>query len=356
MSEQFLFEELKFFSKKFPEPQYLGAKNKLLPWIGNNIPNRNKLETVVDLFSGSQSVSYYFKQLGYKVISNDFLNFNNQIGKALIENSSETLDSNEIDYLFHPSNNKEAYSLIEDIYSNLFFTREDAVVIDNYRANVQDFDNEYKRALALAIMNRTLTRKVTMGHFGHTRALAYASDPVRIKRNRSLIRPIKEIFMDIVSDYNNAVFDNNKKNVSMCMNALDAIKVIQNADLIYLDPPYCNSHADYQGFYHLLETYTEYWKNKKFVNKIKRYEPQKRSGFCNKSEIIQSFEELFVHMEYIPYWMISYNNRSYPDIETMISLISKHRKVIVEQREYKNCQGGKGSVAGSSEILFICFP
>ena len=56
-----------------------------------------------------------------------------------------------------------------------------------------------------------MTRKVTMGHFAHTQALAYAADPVRIKRNRSLIRPLKEIFIELLSEYNAAVFDNFQK-------------------------------------------------------------------------------------------------------------------------------------------------
>jgi len=50
-----------------------------------------------------------------------------------------------------------------------------------------------------------------MGHFGHTQALVYANDPERIKRNRSLVRPLKEIFEDILPNYNNAIFDNKQQ-------------------------------------------------------------------------------------------------------------------------------------------------
>jgi len=81
--------------------------------------------------------------------------------------------------------------------------------------------NEFKQALAFTVINRSMTRKITMGHFGHTQALVYASDPERIKRNRSLIRPIKEIFEEILPKYNNAVFDNEKENRSFNKNILD---------------------------------------------------------------------------------------------------------------------------------------
>ena len=121
-----------------------------------------------------------------------------------------------------------------------------------------------------------------------------------------------------------------------------------------LPPPYCDSHADYQDFYHLLETYTEYWRDKTFVNGIKRYEPQRYSGFDKKSDIINSFKKLFELSDSIPNWIISYNNRSYPTINTMVELIKPYRNVRVENKTYMQSRGGKGSVAGSSEILLIC--
>ncbi len=228
--------------------------------------------------------------------------------------------------------------------------------MDNFRANIALLENPIKRAMALAVINRSMTRKITMGHFAHTQALVYAGDPERIKRNRSLIRPIKEIFEEILPKYNNAVFDNKQDNQSFHCNILELLPTVENVDLAYFDPPYCDSHADYQGFYHLLETYTEYRKDKEFVNSIRRYEPQRISGFDKKREVINSFEKLFELSEEIPYWLISYNNRSYPGIEDFEQLISKYRTVKVEAKTYKNGRGGKGSVAGSQEILFVCKP
>jgi adenine-specific DNA-methyltransferase len=349
-----LFDEYKYFIYKFPEPQYLGAKHTHLSWINKFIPKN--INTVLDAFAGSQSVGFLFKQSGFKTITNDFLNFNNQIGKALIENKSHKLTNEDLTTLFQKSFQKEDFTLMEKVFTDVFFTRDEAVFIDNFRANIPLLENPYKQALAFTVMNRSLTRKITMGHFGHTQALVYAADPERIKRNRSLIRPIKDLFLELLPYYNNAVFDNGQENRSFNENILDLLPKLQNVDLIYFDPPYCDSHADYQGFYHLLETYTEYWRNKEFINGIKRYEPQRYSGFDKKSEVIASFEKLFELSNEIPYWLISYNNRSYPDIQTFEKLISKYRSVRIEHKIYQNGRGGKGSVAGSKEILFVCTP
>ena len=349
-----LFEEYTYFNYQFPEPQYLGAKHTHLGWIKKFIPDN--LKTAIDAFAGSQSVAFLFKQIGFKTITNDYLNFNNQIGLALIENKDTKLTVDDLKLLFHPAKNKREFELIESTYTNVFFEKEEAEFLDNFRANIPLLENPIKQAMAFTVINRSMTRKITMGHFGHTQALVYASDPDRIKRNRSLVRPTKEIFEDLLPKYTNAVFDNMQDNKSFNKNILDLLPTVKYVDLAYFDPPYCDSHADYQGFYHLLETYTEYWKDKEFINSIKRYEPQRFSGFDKKRDVINSFEKLFELSEEIPNWLISYNNRSYPGIEEFEKLISKYRDVTVEAKTYQNGRGGKGSVAGSQEILFVCKP
>jgi adenine-specific DNA methylase len=332
----------------------LGAKYTHLGWIKKFIPSSVKV--ALDAFAGSQSVAFLFKQLGLKTITNDFLNFNHQIGLALIENKNEKLTQEDLSVLFQPAKNKKEFQLMKSLFSNVFFEENEADFLDNFRANIPLLNSPYKQAMAFAIINRSMTRKVTMGHFGHTQALKYASDAERIKRNRSLIRPIKEIFEDLLSKYNNAVFDNKQENKSYNKNILDLLPMLKNVDIAYFDPPYCDSHANYQSFYHLLETYTEYWKDKKFINKIKRYEPQRFSGFDKKKDVISSFEKMFEYSQEIPYWLVSYNDKSYPTINELSKIISKYRNVTIEVKEYYNGRGGKGSVAGSHEVLFICKP
>ena len=347
-----LFSNNDYLDYKFPEPQYLGAKYIHRTWIAKFIPDEAHI--VLDAFSGSQSVAYLMKQLGKRTLTNDFMEFNNEIGKALVENPNVTIDKEDQALLFSKNSDPGKYNLIETLYSDLFFTRSEAKLIDSFRSNVEKLGNQYKRALALAIMCRSLTRKVTMGHFAHTQALVYAADPTRVKRNRSLVRPIKEIFLDLLPEYNKAVFDNKEENKSFNENILNLLPRLKGVDLVYFDPPYCNSHADYQSFYHLLETFVVYWKDKQFVNGIKRYEPKRYCGFDKNTEAIENLKLMFERSTEIPTWLVSYNDRSYPDINTMITMISPYRKVKVERKPYTKGRGGKGSVAGSCEILLIC--
>lgn len=347
-----LFSENEYLDYVFPEPQYLGSKYIHRGWIAQYIPQDARV--TLDAFGGSQSIAYLFKQLGKRTVTNDFMEFNNEIGKALIENPNTKLNKDDLDILFSQNSNPQEFYLMEKLFANLFFTREEAAFVDSFRSNVDRLGNEYKKAMAFSVMCRSMTRKVTMGHFAHTQALIYAADPARIKRNRSLIRPLKDIFLDLLPEYNAAVFDNKEHNESYNENILDLLPQLQGIDLVYFDPPYCNSHADYQSFYHLLETFVVYWKDKNFVNGIRRYEPKRYSGFDKNSEAIDNLRLMFKESQHIPTWLVSYNNRSYPDINTMIDMIKPYKNVQVEYKTYTKGRGGKGSVAGSKEVLLVC--
>lgn len=336
---------------KMPKTQYLGSKEHLVDWIYENAPK--DIETMFDAFSGTSVVGYTFKSKGKKVIGNDFLKFNFHIGKAIIENKDEVLNQEDIKVLF--SKNYHSGTLIEDIFTGVFFERDQAQFLDIFRANVDLLENDIKKSLALAVMSRALTRKILLGHFAHLSALRYSKDPLRIKRNPTIVRPLKDLFLELVYEYNNAVFDNGKDNEFYCEDTTELVRKLENVDLAYFDPPYCGCHPDYQAFYHFLETFVEYWKDKKFVNGTKSYFPKKNSGFVQKSEIIDSLTKLFEAGSHIPYWLISYNSKSYPEKDTMIDLINKHKKVKVYEYEYQNHYGGKGSRKGTREYLFYCF-
>mgnify|MGYP003415657343 CR=1 FL=1 len=101
-----LFEEYSYFDYKFPEPQYLGAKYIHRQWISKFIPDSAAL--ALDAFGGSQSIAFLLKQMGKQTITNDFLKFNGEIGKALIENPNCRLEKGDLEILF--SENKSLLS------------------------------------------------------------------------------------------------------------------------------------------------------------------------------------------------------------------------------------------------------
>lgn len=336
---------------QMPQPQYLGAKHSLIPWIVGHLPIDGG--TVLDGFGGSQSVAYALKKEGFAVLTNDFMHFCHQTGMALVENRGAQLDEQDCRMLLADNPQRESHMMR---YKDIFFGEEECIFLDNFRANVNLLPCPYKRALALATICRSMTRKTIMGHFAHMQAMAYAGDPARVKRNPSIARPIRELFMELVPSYNAAVFDNDNRNRSHHANILELLpEVAADVQMAYYDPPYCKSHADYQSFYHLLETFVEGWRDKQFVSGTRRYHPPRYSGFDRVREIEQSFRRLFELSAPIPFWVISYNDRSVPGLDTITQMAARHKKsVTVERRVYKNSRGGRGSVSGSCEYLIIC--
>jgi len=334
----------------FPRTQYLGSKERFVDWILKFVPKDAK--SAIDAFSGSSAVGYALKAAGLQVTSNDLMKYSYYIAKALIENNGTKLTEDDIKVLLSENPNKDDF--LEREFTNLFYTRDECKFLDNLWFNIQKLDNDYKKALAYTAICRTLTRKVLFGYFCHKKAMEYRTHEHRVYRNPSINQNIKELFLLLLREYNEAVFSNGKANVAHNKDILEIIKN-EKVDLAYFDPPYVGVHPDYHGYYHFLETFVDYKKHSPLENGTKM-SPRKHSGFTKRKEIINSLEKLFENSKHIPYWMISYNSRAFPNAETMLELIKKYKNVKLEQHEYEQNFGGMGGRKGSKEYLFVCEP
>lgn len=338
-------------TSKFPMPQYLGSKTKYIEHILKYIPS--DVESILDAFSGSGIVSYSFKQNNYRVISNDVLSYNAIITKALIENQTIKLEKSDIDMLL--SDNPSKDNFIEREFTNLYYTKDECIFLDNLYSNIIKLDNEYKKALAFASIGRTLIRKILFAYFCHTKAIEYRNDEKHWKRNPVINSDMKELFRKYIDEYNDAVINNNKQNLSYNTDILSSANTF-NVDLVYMDPPYGGTHADYGSYYHFLETYINYWKNEQLFNTTKQPKNKlSKSKFALK-DVVGAFEDLFEKCKNIKYWMISYNSNANPKKEKFIEMIQKYKKNIdIKEINLTNNNGGMGLRKDSKEYLFICY-
>ena len=74
----------------YPPTRFMGSKRKLLSEIWS-VASHFKVNTVVDLFSGSGIVGYMFKAQGKAVVCNDYMAMSAIFTKAMVENNSVTL-------------------------------------------------------------------------------------------------------------------------------------------------------------------------------------------------------------------------------------------------------------------------
>jgi adenine-specific DNA methylase len=325
--------------------QYHGSKRRLVGWILSHTPD---CTSVLDAFSGSGVVAYAYKQQGKRVIANDLLTSSYYFAKATVENNHVRLSDDEIEKLLAHNTHRQSY--IEKHYEGVLYPAEECRFLDNLYANISSLEDPYKRSIALAAAVRTCVYKMPGGKF-RPNLLVYRS-PAHPYHKPKFQQPIEDVYRTFLLSYNEAVFDNGQTNLARNSEILDIISTIQ-VDVAYFDPPYGGSDYDYLRDYFFVELYTRYYGQvHKFSGKVKRYKESRRSGFRLVSKVCSSLRRLFERSAHIPYWIVSYNNRSHPSKEELTDLIRifKPNVNIVEQ-DYSYKSGNNKRLR---EYLFIC--
>lgn len=328
---------------KFPKINFIGNKEKITKWIIDHFPEDS--ESIFDAFSGGSSISFESKLKGLQVISNDILEINYLISKALVENNSVKLSDEDIEIIFKGEPIKGFMFLN---YSEVFFFPKECKELDLYRKNIEKLDSEYKKALALILIRRSMVRKMPYSRFNikwdkivQLRDEEYSYE--KYKRRRAYHNEsFKHHFIENLAEYNQAVFDNKKKNISLNDDIFDLLDSIE-ADIIYLDPPYTGTMNNYFGFYGMLDEYISSEKVKPFEN-----------NFIDKKTSLELFDKLFSKLNNFKYWYLSYNNNSYPTKEQLTELLNKYSndvKLVEKSHNYKIT--GKKTKKINLEYLFI---
>jgi len=330
---------------QFPMTQYHGSKRRLVNWVLANTP---ECASVLNAFSGSGVVAYAYKQQGKRVIANDLLTSSYYFAKATVENNHVRLSDDEVERLFAPNDRRQSY--VEKHYAGVLYPAEECRFLDNLYANVSDLDDPYKRSIAFAAAVRTCIYKMPGGKF-RPNLLPYRSPDHRYHKPK-FQQPIEDVYRRFLLAYNAAVFDNGQANLALNTDILDIISTIQ-ADVAYFDPPYGGSDYDYLRDYFFVELYTRhYGQIHEFRGEVKRHEDPRRSGFRLVTEVQSSLQTLFERSVHIPYWVVSYNNRSVPTQDELFELLRRYRRSIeVVSQDYAYKAGNNHQL---QEYLFVC--
>ena len=142
---------------KYPKINYIGNKVKLVDWIISNMPIKSGV--VLDLFSGGTSVSYKLKSQGFSVISNDCLFSNYVLSKAIIENSTDTLDKNVFEtYIDEPEIIGKYNQISKYLTNKLYYDYEVKELAKLIK--ISETLEGYKKYLFLALIRRAMIRKL----------------------------------------------------------------------------------------------------------------------------------------------------------------------------------------------------
>jgi DNA adenine methylase len=324
-----------------------GSKNKIIHKIWD-ILKEYEFNSFFDAFAGSNVVGYFMKSKGKRVLTNDFLTISHITAKAIIENSSVLLNSDEVAFLLN-NPNEERY--ISKTFKDLYFEDQDNHFLDKVRFNISLLTNEYKQAIALSALIRSCIKKRPRGIFTF---VGHRYDDGREDIRKSL----EDHFIENVSIFNNAVFDNG--NSCKAFNSATQ-KLSIEADLVYFDPPYFtpNSDNDYVRRYHFVEGLAKNWEGLEIQEhtKTKKFESYK-SPFSKKEDAYAAFENL-IRTYKNTMIAISYSSNSLPIKEEMIGILEKHKNhVVVHEIDHLYSFGNQNHKAGNGfnrvkEYFFI---
>jgi adenine-specific DNA-methyltransferase len=322
--------------------RYIGSKAKLTEWIMGLIDRETEnINTFVDIFAGTASVSNQALSKYNQVIINDILYSNNIIYKGFFE--AGEWNEQKLNNIITAYNTLDPDTLEENYFSQnfggKFYEHSIAKSIGYIRQNIEDTkseltEKEYSILLATLIYNIDKLAN-TVGHFD-----AYLKKPIKPQPLR--LRLINAQDFDNVEIYRE-----------------DANKLAKElkSDLVYIDPPY--NSRQYNRFYHLYETLVKWDKPQLFGVALKPA-PENNSLYCT-TKAKNAFENLVINLN-TKFLVVSYNNtynsKSHSSenkirLEEMEIILNKCGKTKVFECSHRFFNTGKTEFNDHKELLFI---
>jgi adenine-specific DNA-methyltransferase len=311
---------------------YIGSKKKLLPKIETILRKYSKNGDIFgDLFSGTGVVSGMASRLGIysKIISNDIMYYGYVLAKAI-------LCPPEIE-LVEPLKQKKRGFIYENYTTHagrLYFSEENAELIDGIRTEIEKIQDENAKCVALASLLSSADKVANV-------ASVYGAFLKKLKTSASKILDYKNLQQERVQ-INHVVHNTFAENID------------EKMDVVYLDPPYNN--RTYDSNYHILETIAKN-DNPEIKGKTGlRTEEEKKSGFCGKHSAENCLKKLIENNSGSRIIILSYNSSGIISFSEIVKILSKNRGLDVYRIPYKEFTShSEQEKTQIYEYLFVSF-
>lgn len=320
------------FSAPFPATRYQGSKRRVIDWIWAHAADL-PFDSALDLFGGTGAVSHLFKTASKRVVYNDYLRFNHQIGLALIANSGTRLDEADIAAVVSEQPGLVYPDFIQRTFDGIYFTGDENAWLDRAVYHIDHLlTDPLKQALARFALYQACMAKRPYNLFHRANLYMRQSEVPRSFGNKATWdRPFEAHFRAAAAEANAAVFDNGQSNTALCRDALDAPT---GCELVYIDPPYINARGvgvDYHGFYHFLEGLTgyEHWPANLDTSRKHRPLCAQPSPWTDPDAITDAFEAVFARYRN-SILLVSYRSDGIPSQDRLIDLLRGYKRRVVE--------------------------
>ncbi|WP_176397931.1 DNA adenine methylase [Bacillus cereus] len=352
--------------------RYIGSKERLLDFIYDFVEEKvergTDILTFADLFTGTASVSKYFRSKGYKVIANDLLTVCVVWAKAVLASTNDVtfdklIKSNEIKgqnlkiASFFPNNQELVLDHLNNLTSSkgfiyteyspegqsnrMYFTGENASKIDAIRKQINLWKNDNlinnsEEAVLLASLLRATNKIANIaGTYG-----AFLKEWDKRALNPIMLEPLNVTFND---ELEHIVLQKEVQQIA------GSIK----ADIVYLDPPY--NFRQYGAYYHVLETIavgdSPTVSGKTGLRPWEKY----KSDFCYKDKAAIALTEVIKRLN-SKHIFLSYNADGILKHEEILEILKE--KGIVDYRDisfqrYKSNSGGSGELKVKERLYYV---
>lgn len=305
---------------------YIGSKEKLNPWIFEQIERANiKGDVFLDACSGSCSTSRFSAKQGYKVISCDVLAFSKSIANGSIGLSSEEkgVIKKEIEKINSLSGIKGFfYNNYSESAGKTFFVDENAKKIDHCRRYIEQVpygkirDNLIYAALEgiSRVLNTTGVQAAFLKSFKER-----ARKPFELRNEYTVDGLVIPFTNDIASLLKDAKYRQQIKE-----------------DILYIDPPY--NQRQYGPNYHLYETFVRNDNPTiRGLTGLRDWKLESKSKFCSKQSFFDILSEIIL-LTTAKGIFLSYSSDGLFDCAKIASFLKKYGDVKIfskEQKRYK---------------------
>lgn len=308
---------------------YIGSKLSLIDFIQEKIievTGKNNNKIFADLFAGTGIVSVRFRELGYKVISNDIQYYSYVILKNLIEGDNTSEIPEEI--LKQLENIKKEDGFIYNNYcpskaGRLYFSDENGKKADSIRIETEKlfYEGKINKKQYFMLISMLIN---ALDECANTTGV-YSAYLKKMKESAKKVLKLKPIKLS--RKMPGKVYN---------LNVEDLIFQIKG-DILYLDPPY--NSRQYSSNYHVLETIALY-DNPVIKGITGIREDSIKSDFCSKKKASLSLENVIKNAKF-KYIFLSYNNEGIISFEEIKKIFEKYGKYIYFKKEYKRYKADK---------------
>jgi hypothetical protein len=294
-------------------------------WLGFELSvlRRLKFSSITIPFAGQPDLGWYLKFWGKQILANDVCQWAWWMSRAMIENQGESLTEEDVSLTL-----SEAYVPHRRLYNSALgasMNEIDAVWFDNVWLNIQQIENEHRRALA------------------YTVALGVGDYVFSFNRETSsLRRPLSEVYIALWRNSRD-VINNGKLNYSVNHDAHEFIRSAR-ADLMFARFPRPEGMSALRsGIVGWRETWIR-GAESEWDSIIAAQRGRLGDDVMSKEHYLQLIGNFLSRAKHIPKWAIAHTEDGFVSAAEIGEVIKHFRRIdVTYNKDFSDVVGGKNT-------------